>query len=372
MATLTIAQAIAYAQQAGFSGAGLVTIVSIAKAESGLRTDVNSAPNNDVWGSIDRGIVQMNSHWHPEVSNACAYDPLCSFKAAFRISSGGTNFNAWSTFKNGSYKQFTGIVQGTGPQKGTLVSGPWIPTFIKDLGAWINNPSIWMYGRWLPGGPSRNEGGVDLGSTGGTPVYALADGVIMGAGNFWHSPGNPGYGVITTRVNVPGSGLQDLYYQHIDIASNINDCTGSACNGQVVHKGDIIGHIHPGVNMLELGFNAGWGGIWGTNHPGAWATDPRPMLKALVETGPPGATVSGVVNPLSSSTSSLPSTDVVTSIMSALGIPNAAAVQDFIQRMGFVFVGGMIILIAVLVMFFSSDAGKSALGAGSKAAMVAA
>ncbi len=31
-----------------------------------------------------------------------------------------------------------------------------------------------------------------------------------------------------------------------------------------------------------MGFNAAWGGIWGTNHPAPWAVDPRNMLAALV------------------------------------------------------------------------------------------
>lgn len=166
----------------------------------------------------------------------------------------------------------------------------WLPTYLQELQAWFTNPNVYMYGRWDAG--TWEEGGVDLSSPGGTPVYALADGPIQGAGYFWHSgnvyapnSGPPGYGVVTQRVDVPGYGQQDLYYQHIDINPNIANCQGNCT--QYLHKGDLIGYIHPGVNMLEMGFNANWGGIWGTNHPGPWANDPRPMLAALLSTGVP-------------------------------------------------------------------------------------
>lgn len=145
-----------------------------------------------------------------------------------------------------------------------------------------------MYGRWNHA--AQMEGGVDLTSPGGTPIYALATGPLIGAGNFWHSSdlytpgsGNPGYGVVTQRVNVPGYGPQDLYYQHIQIAPGISTCYANACNNQIVQKGQLIGWTTPGVNEVEMGFNANWGGVWGINHPGPWATDPRPMLATLAQ-----------------------------------------------------------------------------------------
>jgi hypothetical protein len=161
-------------------------------------------------------------------------------------------------------------------------------TYLQDIINWIKNPGVYMYGRW-DNPPSAMEGGVDIGSPGGTPVYALATGVLEGAGNFWHSAnlytpgsGNPGYGVLTERVNIPGYGMNDLYYQHIQLSPNIQTCYAGNCNGQVVYKGEQIGTIIPGVNMLEMGLNADWGGVWGTNHPNAWATDPRPEIAALI------------------------------------------------------------------------------------------
>jgi len=230
----------------------------------------------------------------------------------------------------------------------------WSPTYLQQMAQWISNQSISMYGRWNTPS-SANEGGVDLPSPGGTPVYALATGVIQGVGNFWHGGGSclyqggagctPGYGVVTTRVNVPGYGLQDLYYQHINLANGL-------AVGQTVQKGQLLGTINSAVGEVEMGFNANWGGVWGSNHPAGWVTDPRPMLAALMGQGAP----SSVGGSVSSSQSGGPtSTDIVSSIMSAIGLPNSASVTDFIQRFGIVFFGGIVVLLGLLVVFFSKD-----------------
>jgi len=176
---------------------------------------------------------------------------------------------------------------------GDIVATLWVPDFLKALVAWIKDPSTYLYGRW-DAPTSALEGGVDLSTPGGTPVYALADGPIIGAGLFWHSAnlytpnsGNPGYGVVTQRITVPGQGLNDLYYQHININPAIQTCYANNCGSQYLHKGDLIGWTRADVGELEVGFNANWGGVWGINHPAPWATDPRPLLVSLMSSGPP-------------------------------------------------------------------------------------
>jgi hypothetical protein len=101
MSVVSVSQATAWAKQAGFTGAGLATIVSIAEAESGLDTAIRGRTDNR-----DRGILQINSYWHPEVSDACAFNGACAFQQAYRISNNGTNFSQWNTFTNGAYNQF--------------------------------------------------------------------------------------------------------------------------------------------------------------------------------------------------------------------------------------------------------------------------
>ena len=82
------AQLEGYATQAGFNGQSAYIIVAIALAESG-GNDQAGHVNTD--GSIDRGVLQINSRWHPEVSDSCAYTPLCSFQSAYNISNKGTD-----------------------------------------------------------------------------------------------------------------------------------------------------------------------------------------------------------------------------------------------------------------------------------------
>ena len=45
---------------------------------------------------IDRGLFQINSKFHPEVSNSCAYDYKCSTKEAIRIIK-KHGFKEWTT-----------------------------------------------------------------------------------------------------------------------------------------------------------------------------------------------------------------------------------------------------------------------------------
>jgi len=52
--------------------------VRVAKCESGLNP---SAVNKNIDGSIDRGLYQWNSKWHPEITDKCAFDIECSTRA---------------------------------------------------------------------------------------------------------------------------------------------------------------------------------------------------------------------------------------------------------------------------------------------------
>jgi hypothetical protein len=95
------------ASRAGFSGERLVTAVAVGMAESSCRPGAQNAngptkgcPN----GSVDRGLWQINSCWHPSVSNSCAYDAQCNANAAYRISAKGANFTPWVAYTNGSYR----------------------------------------------------------------------------------------------------------------------------------------------------------------------------------------------------------------------------------------------------------------------------
>jgi peptidoglycan hydrolase-like protein with peptidoglycan-binding domain len=102
---LTDHQLAEVAAGAGFAGQSLVLAIAVALAESGGRTHVvNTAGNHPP--SRDRGLWQINDYWHPEVSDAQAFDPQACAAATWRISSHGASWTQWSAYNSGSYKQF--------------------------------------------------------------------------------------------------------------------------------------------------------------------------------------------------------------------------------------------------------------------------
>jgi hypothetical protein len=88
--------------------AGVTIAAAIALAESGGRTD---ATNTNRDGSVDRGLFQINSRWHPEVTNAQAFDPYAATSAAYRISGGFAHFTPWATYNNGAYRSHLAATQ---------------------------------------------------------------------------------------------------------------------------------------------------------------------------------------------------------------------------------------------------------------------
>ncbi|CAN5352992.1 hypothetical protein BH11MYX1_BH11MYX1_17710 [soil metagenome] len=79
----------------------LATAVAVARAESGFRSTATNTVGNS--HGIDRGLWQINSYWHPDVSVACAFSPSCNARVMYQISSHGTIWTAWWTYKNGKH-----------------------------------------------------------------------------------------------------------------------------------------------------------------------------------------------------------------------------------------------------------------------------
>jgi hypothetical protein len=105
---LSVLQIAQYAQQAGFSGLGLVNAVAVALAESGGDPGAHCLNCAGV-PEDSQGLWQINLNAHPQYQGINMYDPLTNAKAAFAVSSGGSNFNPWSTFTNGAYKKYLGV-----------------------------------------------------------------------------------------------------------------------------------------------------------------------------------------------------------------------------------------------------------------------
>lgn len=69
--------------------------VRVAKAESNLNPN---AKNVNTDGSIDRGLFQINSKWHPDVTDAQAYDPEFSARFFAKAVKAG-NLSWWNASK---------------------------------------------------------------------------------------------------------------------------------------------------------------------------------------------------------------------------------------------------------------------------------
>lgn len=107
---LSVDQVAQIAYNAGFRGDGLVNAIAIGWAESSFIPD-NVNTTNNVPPSRDRGIWQINDHYHSEVSDTCAFDPVCAAGQAYRISKGGTDWHEWNTLGGTRYNQYLPTAQ---------------------------------------------------------------------------------------------------------------------------------------------------------------------------------------------------------------------------------------------------------------------
>lgn len=120
---LTPLQIAEVARGAGFKGEGLVVAVAVALAESsGIANRVGY--NKDKYRSIDRGLWQINSYWHKEYSDAQCFNAEECARAAYAISSGGSNWSPWTTYTTGVYsgympqaRQGVAQLQGSGGEQ---------------------------------------------------------------------------------------------------------------------------------------------------------------------------------------------------------------------------------------------------------------
>lgn len=77
------------------------TAIAVVLGESGGDPRaVNREP-----GNIDRGLWQISSKWHPNVTDAQAFDVDWSTRYAHTLSSGGTDYNAWHVTRSARWPE---------------------------------------------------------------------------------------------------------------------------------------------------------------------------------------------------------------------------------------------------------------------------
>lgn len=118
-------------RDAGFMGENLITMIAVSLAESGGDPDNvgDEALVNKTWGpSI--GLAQIRSLWAQRGTGRSRdadrlTDPAFNARAAYEISSGGTNFRPWSMWTNQRYLGFVARARAAAAQlaggKGTPV-----------------------------------------------------------------------------------------------------------------------------------------------------------------------------------------------------------------------------------------------------------
>eukprot|EP00943_MAST-04B_sp_MAST-4B-sp1_P002732 g2732.t1 len=85
---------------------GSTSKCSVAVAVAWAESKGNPKARGQNSDSYDRGLWQINSKWHPDVSDRCAYDAKCNAQQAKRISSNGNNWRPWATYKDGLHKRY--------------------------------------------------------------------------------------------------------------------------------------------------------------------------------------------------------------------------------------------------------------------------
>ena len=91
------------AMRAGFRGQALEIALAVAMAEGGGR--INAIGDNGQ--SVSSWQIHMPSH--PNYSrDRLLTDPYYAAQAAYEISGGGRNWNPWTMYRNGGYRQYLG------------------------------------------------------------------------------------------------------------------------------------------------------------------------------------------------------------------------------------------------------------------------
>lgn len=112
-------QIAAWARQAGWSEANIPMVVAISHAESGGNPNAENDSNSN--GSVDRGLMQINSIHSDLLKTGDVFNPVDNLKMALQVYNDSGSWKPWSTYNNGAYQQY--LQQPTMTQTKATVSG---------------------------------------------------------------------------------------------------------------------------------------------------------------------------------------------------------------------------------------------------------
>lgn len=157
--------------QAGGSAQTAAMAAAIAMAESGGNSAAQDLDSN---GTVDRGLWQINS----VNGSQSTFDVMGNARAAVAISNNGTNWNPWTTFTSGKYRQF--LQSGVAPDMTAPLNGTGAAAGTGATAATLESCGVWEWallpGSCIAGGGIGNVGGaIDPLSPGG-----IAEGIVKG------------------------------------------------------------------------------------------------------------------------------------------------------------------------------------------------
>lgn len=179
-------------QQGGFTGEDARIAVAVALAESGGRAN---ATNHNTDGTQDTGLMQINDvHHGSETVTAFRnrmLDPVENVKEGKSVFA-SSGWNAWTTYKNGTYRKFMGRDASITLKKntvfdtaGSVASAVTQPiSVIGDLAGALLNPSTYLrVGKGVLGGVLVILGTAGIvfvigKSANGTPIVKAATKVV--------------------------------------------------------------------------------------------------------------------------------------------------------------------------------------------------
>lgn len=307
MALLTQQQVTTFAANAGFSGDALKTIVAIAQAESGekqpngvILCDTNAHnPGNAALKDIEDswGVWQINLLAHHDVTVADATDPTFAAKYAFSIYTKDHNtFIEWGTYTDKSYKNTPAWKNWSGTPAPTISpTSAWSLTDSMEVWPWItrtdgkpaiNNP----YHSSFESGRGAVQDGVGIAVALDVPVTSLTSGTVMAAE--FGADLNPNWnygGFIVVRSNIPGIGIADVFYRHMDRIDVKKDATVVVGQELGLSGGQTKGGLKPESPQFTTGahIDVGINPVTLPYSPVGKNQDPTQWLTNLIANGPP-------------------------------------------------------------------------------------
>lgn len=115
----TVARAAGFTDDVKSSnGIGSLTMaIAISRAEDGSGDPCNFN------GSCCYGLWQVYQNQHPTYSVSCLKSAVCNARAAYAISGHGHNWDAWSTYHSGAYKNYLGVAKAAAGRVQTYKCG---------------------------------------------------------------------------------------------------------------------------------------------------------------------------------------------------------------------------------------------------------